>query len=143
MSKRSEGKDDRPDIMDLVQEFCMSNDFESEFEMFAKEHMHTFRDCATLPVRSSEHPLEYHDVYQKYLHKFEGMIEDFIVKVRWVACVEPHRGEWLAFSFLPSLSAPFPFCAILPLFYALAHPSVSSSFLHCLSCRVVRRTGFL
>ena len=84
-SKHSEGKsgrgDDKQDIIDVVQEFCMSDAFEQEFEMFAKEHADVFRKSINFSVHSSEHPLEFHDVYNRYLDKFEGMIEDFIVKV--------------------------------------------------------------
>lgn len=81
MSKRSEGKDDRPDILDVVQKFCSSGDFETEFETFAKENADVFRDSLNFSVQSKEHPLEFHDVYRKYLEKFEGMIEDFISEV--------------------------------------------------------------
>lgn len=84
-SKYSEGKsgrgDEDQDLLDLVQEFCMSDGFEQEFEMFAKEHAHVFQRSLQFSVHSGEHPLEFHDVYHKYLTKFEGLIEDFIVKV--------------------------------------------------------------
>lgn len=82
MSKRSEGKDDdRPDILDVVQKFCTSPQFETEFEEFAKDNADVFRDAGSFSVHSKEHPLEFHQVYRQYLSKFEGMIEDFIEKV--------------------------------------------------------------
>ncbi len=84
-SKYSEGKtgsgDNNQDVIDLVQEFCLSDGFEQEFEMFAKEHSHIFQKSLEFSVHSAEHPLEFHEVYHKYLNKFEGLIEDFIVKV--------------------------------------------------------------
>lgn len=76
----SEGKASE-DILDVVQEFCMSDSFEQEFEMFAKEHASEFRQSLDFSVHSSEHPMEFHRIYREYLNKFEGMIEDFIVKV--------------------------------------------------------------
>ena len=71
------------DILDIVQEFCMSDAFEQEFEMFAKEHASEFRRSLDFSVHSAEHPMEFHVIYKEYLTKFEGMIEDFIVKVSW------------------------------------------------------------
>lgn len=69
------------DMMDIVQEFCTSDEFEAEFERFAKEHAHVFEKSVEFTVESGEHPLEFHAVYQEYLRHFEGMIEDYIVKV--------------------------------------------------------------
>lgn len=82
--KESEGKMSTEELMDVVKEFCTSREFESEFEMFAKEHAHVFKDVANFSVHSKEHPLEYYDVYKKYLEKFEGIIEEFIKKVSTV-----------------------------------------------------------
>ncbi len=81
-SKQGEYKSDINDLLDVVQEFCMSDAFEQEFEMFAKEHAGAFRRSLEFSVHSAEHPMEFHNVYRQYLSKFEGMIEDFIVKVR-------------------------------------------------------------
>lgn len=79
--KESEGKLSTEELMDVVKEFCTSHEFESEFEMFAKEHAHVFKDAANFSVHSKEHPLEYYDIYNKYLEKFETIIEEFIRKV--------------------------------------------------------------
>jgi hypothetical protein len=74
---------DRKDLMDVVQEFCLSDAFEQEFEMFAKEHAGAFRQSMDFTIHSNEHPMEFHEVYREYLAKFEGMIEDFITKVTY------------------------------------------------------------
>jgi hypothetical protein len=81
MSKRSEGKDDRADILDIVQTFCTSSDFEAEFEAFAREHAEVFQQAIKFTAHSNEHPLEFHDVYREYISKFECMIENYILKV--------------------------------------------------------------
>jgi hypothetical protein len=81
--KFNEGKSsENDDILELVQEFCMSDSFEREFEMFAKEHSHVFEKALDYTVHSSEHPIEFHNAYLEYIKKFEGLIEDFIVKVQ-------------------------------------------------------------
>eukprot|EP01031_Cornospumella_fuschlensis_P025475 gene25475-30757_t len=81
MSKRSEEKgEDKIDILDIVQTFCTSKTFEEAFESFAREHMDVFEDSVNYSVHSKEHPLEFHAVYKKYLTKFEGMIEDYIIE---------------------------------------------------------------
>jgi len=55
----------------------MSNAFEEEFEAFAKEHAHIFLPSLDMK-EGDEQPLEFHEVYRKYLSKFEILIEDFI-----------------------------------------------------------------
>eukprot|EP01039_Chlorochromonas_danica_P010025 gene10025-11087_t len=75
-----EGKNEDLDILDLVQKYCISNDFESAFESFAEDNFEIFKDALDFKVHGQEHPREYHDVYLKYIAKFEGLIEDFIVK---------------------------------------------------------------
>ncbi len=80
----SESKDEESKVaqmIDVVQEFCTSDEFEAEFERFAKEHADVFEQSVDFSVTSHEHPMEFHTVYQEYLRHFEGMIEDFIVKV--------------------------------------------------------------
>jgi hypothetical protein len=69
------------DLMDMVQEFCTSDEFEAEFEAFAKEHADVFADSLNFTVHSAEHPMIFHEIYREYLSKFEGMIENFIFKV--------------------------------------------------------------
>jgi hypothetical protein len=100
--KHSEGKsshaDDTQDILDVVQEFCMSDSFEQEFEMFAKEHAHVFQNSLDFNVHSSEHPMEFHTVYRAYLSKFEGLIEDFISKVTFPVCFSHSSVTFLSFS---------------------------------------------
>lgn len=76
-----EGKNEDLDILDLVQKYCISNDFESAFESFAEDNYEIFKDALDFKVHGQEHPREYHEVYLKYIAKFEGLIEDFIVKV--------------------------------------------------------------
>jgi hypothetical protein len=78
---RDEDDRSRHDVMEVVQEFCMSDEFEKEFEMFAKEHSDVFTKSLEFSVHSNEHPIEFHNVYLLYLKKFEGMIEEFIMKV--------------------------------------------------------------
>lgn len=67
-------------IVDLVQEFCLSSSFEKEFEEFAEEYQHVFNQSTEFK-QSSEHPLEFYDVYKEYLTRFEKRIEDFIKRV--------------------------------------------------------------
>ena len=69
-------------IIELVQEYCMATQFENEFEKFADENFDIFSD-ATEMKDSSEHRLEFYDVYQKYLQKFERKIEDFLDTVSY------------------------------------------------------------
>ena len=51
-------------------------------EKFAKEHSNVFMQALDFTEDTTEHPLEFHNVYRQYLNKFEGMIEDFILKVK-------------------------------------------------------------
>jgi hypothetical protein len=81
---RDEDDRSRHDVMEIVQEFCMSDEFEKEFEMFAKEHCGVFMKSLEFSVHSNEHPIEFHNVYLLYLKKFEGMIEEFITKVNYL-----------------------------------------------------------
>lgn len=85
MSKKDDGRIDRDRLLEVVQELCTSKQFEAEFEAFAKEHADVFMQSLDFADNSTEHPLEFHEVYRKYLAKFEGIIEDCIIKVhRWV-----------------------------------------------------------
>ncbi len=82
----SEGKHDdrrisKNELMDLVQGFCVSDEFEGEFESFAKEHSDVFIKSLSFTEDTNEHPLEFHAVYREYLRRFEGLIEDFIKTV--------------------------------------------------------------
>lgn len=87
-----EGKEDegkrgdrmsKHELMERVQEFCVSDAFEKEFEAFAKEHSDIFLQALQFDDDSTEHPLEFHRVYRDYLRRFEGLIEDFISTVSW------------------------------------------------------------
>ncbi len=69
-------------LLQQVQEFCMSNRFEAEFERFAEEHADIFLDSPAYQNNLEEHPLEFYEVYRKFLDKFERHIEDFIESVR-------------------------------------------------------------
>lgn len=81
MSKKCDDSEhDESQLMAMVQEFCTSNDFEEEFEAFAKEHSDVFINALNFQEGNEEHPLEFHEVYREYLNTFEGMIERFITK---------------------------------------------------------------
>ncbi|KAJ1423690.1 hypothetical protein B484DRAFT_451819 [Ochromonadaceae sp. CCMP2298] len=71
---------DKDEMMGRVQEFCASSNFEVEFEKFAMEHRDVFMQSLQFDPVTDEHPLAFHEVYKKYLTKFEGMIEQFIVQ---------------------------------------------------------------
>lgn len=79
------GTDESFKVVGLVREFCMSSQFESEFEKFAEAHYEDFKDVTDLPP-NAEHKLEYYDIYSSYLSKFEGKIERFLEKVYLVVC---------------------------------------------------------
>ena len=80
--KRDESKgDDKKDVVDLVQEFCLSKNLERDFEDFAIEHSDVFMQAVEFKDDHGEHPLEFYEVYKKYLSKFEGKISDFIIDV--------------------------------------------------------------
>jgi hypothetical protein len=68
-------------VMDKVQEFCLSNNLEKDFEDFAEEYASTFVRSLDMTTGKEEHPLEFHDVYREYLSRFERKIERFIEKV--------------------------------------------------------------
>lgn len=80
-SKKCDDIINKDGLMEAVQNFCTSNEFEAEFEAFAKEHSEIFLRFLDFTERTDEHPLEFHEVYRKYLSKFEGLIEDFIQQV--------------------------------------------------------------
>lgn len=94
---RTEGKsgegvetaDGGAQFLQQVQEFCMSNRFEAEFERFAEEHADIFLNSPAYQQNLDEHPLEFHEVYQKFLRKFERHIEDFIESVCASSCSIP------------------------------------------------------
>lgn len=71
----------KDELMNMVQGFCVSDEFEAAFEAFAKEHSDVFLRSLNFSEDSQEHPLEFHAVYRDYLRRFEGMIEDFIKTV--------------------------------------------------------------
>ena len=84
---KSEGKDAGESkegstnrVLELVEQFCMSNSMEAEFDAFAAEHAEVFVRCLEIDRGGvEEHPLEFHDIYTKYLKIFEAKIESFIV----------------------------------------------------------------
>ena len=59
----------------------MSESFEAEFEAFAKEYCDVFRSSLDYKYNEGEHPVEFFEVYNDYLQRFEGKIEDFIREV--------------------------------------------------------------
>lgn len=71
------------DLLSQVQDFCTSHYFEEEFETFARENAHIF--IRSLEMKDGEEqPLEFHEVYRKYISKFEGLIERFIEQVTFI-----------------------------------------------------------
>ena len=68
-------------LLGKVREFCTSPEFEQAFESFAKEHSDVFMASLDYNSNEGEHPLEFFDVYQDYLRRFEGKIEHFIVEL--------------------------------------------------------------
>lgn len=84
MSKKDDDNEfhkDSSKLIELVQDYCTSKNFEGIFENFAKENAPIFLKHMKEIEKSDEHPLELHDVYREYLKMFEGLIEDFIKKV--------------------------------------------------------------
>ena len=81
--KRNEANSISPDLISKVEEFCTSNYFEEQFEAFARENMKIFRSSVDMKD-GEEQPIEFFEVYRKYLDKFEKLIEDFIAKVNLV-----------------------------------------------------------
>ena len=67
------------DIFEKVQSFCMSSDFEKDFEDFAERHIEEFMPVIDMQA-GDEHDLTYHRVYQEYLSEFEGKIARFIAE---------------------------------------------------------------
>lgn len=79
---RSERKDSskRESLIEQVRNFCMSSQLEEEFEQFARDNQDVFMSSLEMK-ENEEHPLAFHEVYQKYLQKFERSIENFIESV--------------------------------------------------------------
>ena len=68
-------------VLELVEQFCMSQNMEAEFDSFAEAHAPMFVQCLVIDRGGvEEHPLAFHDIYQQYLKIFEAKIEAFIVK---------------------------------------------------------------
>ena len=65
-------------LIEKVRTFCESNAFEGEFEAFAREHADLFMPLLQLQ-KGDEHPVEFYEVYNMYLSKFEKRIENFLV----------------------------------------------------------------
>ena len=69
-------------VVDLVQEFCLSSEIESAFENFAEEFGDVFAKSIDFK-EGDEHPLEFYNIYDEYLKRFERKIEAFITSVRY------------------------------------------------------------
>ncbi|CAM9684936.1 unnamed protein product [Ectocarpus sp. 4 AP-2014] len=69
-------------LLDKVQEFCMSQFLEEDFEEFARKHHEPFLDTADEGQWTSpgevEHKLEFTQVYNLFLRHFEDKISGFI-----------------------------------------------------------------
>lgn len=68
-------------LLDLVQDYCTSKKFEHVFEVFAQEHASIFLENMEATEKTDVHPIEFHEVYRKYLDLFEDHIQDFIKEV--------------------------------------------------------------
>ena len=75
-------EDGKKDILRLVMEFAMSENFEQAFEDFAASHKSSFLKILIIDT-TAEHPMEWHEIYLEYLHTFEGKIERFISSVNY------------------------------------------------------------
>lgn len=90
MSKKDDCSNDRishDQLLDLVQDYCTSKKFEHIFEVFAKEHAAVFLDNMEAAEKTDEHPIEFHEVYKKYLELFEENIQDFIREVTFTITI--------------------------------------------------------
>ena len=56
-------------LLERVKDFCMSVEFESEFEDFGRRHWRLFADVDA----EREQKLELYEVYTEYLETFEGV----------------------------------------------------------------------
>lgn len=65
------------ELLENVKEFCMSQDFEKQFDDFASEHANVFLPAVTMEA-GTEHQLEFMECFQKYLDYFEDKIKRFI-----------------------------------------------------------------
>lgn len=82
-------------VLDLVQEFCTSVEFEEEFEGFAKEYAEIFQDSLECKSSDGEHPLQYYDAYRAYIQKFEKKISDFIEQVRALSSALCYNSKYI------------------------------------------------
>lgn len=80
-SKLDSDESKSPSPLDLIRELCLSTEFEREFEDFAEEHYSVFASAEEMKEEGDEHPLEFYDVYNKYIKTFEGRIEKFLKQV--------------------------------------------------------------
>lgn len=78
--KEADSDDDKYSLVSKVQAFCTANEFEQAFEDFALEHYDAF-EGSTEMKENSEQPLEYYEIYNAYLRRFEAKIERFIDEV--------------------------------------------------------------
>mmetsp|Transcript_5258 Transcript_5258/g.5396 ORF Transcript_5258/g.5396 Transcript_5258/m.5396 type:complete len:156 (-) Transcript_5258:227-694(-) len=80
----SKGQSSGRPILEIVQSFCTSNDFEGDFESFADENAEDFENVLDFTCED-EHPHVFHNAYRKYLEYFEKKIEKFIKKEGYTA----------------------------------------------------------
>lgn len=72
----------------------------------------TFKDMLAIP-KGGEQPVEFYEAYNQYLARFEGRIEEFILKVIFTLhnsvaiTVTPCIGRVLAKGFLPGMQERF------------------------------------
>lgn len=68
-----------PSLINKVRLFCEDESFEREFEQFARDNYDVFEPLAQMG-KNDEQPVEFYDVYNQYLAKFETRIEEFVIK---------------------------------------------------------------
>jgi len=80
-SEAGEGIIEQYELLEKVMEFCMSKDFEGQFDDFAAEHAELFIPVVGVATADIEHKLEFHDCYTGYLEHFEGRIKKYIERI--------------------------------------------------------------
>ena len=109
-----------------------SQGFEKKFEDFASEYSHIF--IQSMELKTSEHPLEFMDVYNEYLNRLEGYIEDFIASEGYTA---KGTGKKLRYSFqilfLSSSLLSILLAAALLLITITSKPPFSRCHINCIT----------
>mmetsp|Transcript_2984 Transcript_2984/g.5712 ORF Transcript_2984/g.5712 Transcript_2984/m.5712 type:complete len:176 (-) Transcript_2984:20-547(-) len=70
-------EEEAEDVLSKVQTFCMSSDFEGQFDEFARSHASAFMPAVDMKP-GDEHPMELYACYEEYLSHFEGKLHNYI-----------------------------------------------------------------